>query len=210
MGFDGTITLRGPGGGTVTVDDGGSPGALAGQWTETYHRYSDNGRDFVTGTVAISGSAVAGTVGVHLTMTGADQGSDSVDLDFGPNGTSGRAKSTYDGHTVAGPPPGETGPEYKGGPASACPSRYPRKPALHFTATRIRNRRYRLRVTTSVAGVGANEASVDTEPVEHAAIRLGGATSYTNSRGVAVVTVGAHPRLRISAGDTLRPISGHL
>jgi hypothetical protein len=210
MGFDGTVTLHGPGGGTVTVDDGGAPGALAGQWTETYHRYSDNGRDFVTGTVAISGSAVAGTVAVHLTMTGADTGSDSTNLDFGPNGTSGSARSTYDGRTITGPPAGETGPEYKGGPASACPGRYPKKPALHLKATRMRHRRYRLKVTASVPGMGANEAAVDTEPVKHAAIRIGRATIYTNSNGVATVTVGTHHELRISAGETLQPTSGHL
>jgi hypothetical protein len=210
MGFDGTVTLHGPGGGTVTVDDGGSPGALAGQWTETYHRYSDDGRDFVTGTVAISGSAVAGTVGVHLTMTGADKGSDRTDIDFGPNGTSGSARSTYDGQTISGPPPGETGPEYKGGPASACPGRYPKEPALHFKVTRIRHRAYRLKVTTSVAGVGANEAGIDTEPVKHAAIRLGRAITYTNHNGVAIVNVGTHHKLSISAGDTLKPTSGRL
>jgi hypothetical protein len=210
MGFDGTVTLHGPGGGTVTLDDGGTPGALAGQWTETYHRYSDNGRDFVTGTVGISGSAVAGTVEVHLTMTGADKGSDSTDLDFGPNGTSGSARSKYDGHTITGPPPGETGPEYKGGPSSACPSRYPKKPALHFTAARISHRRYRLKVTASVPGVGANEAAIDNEPVRHAAIRLGRAIAYTNRNGIAIVTVARHHKVRISAGDTLQPTSGHL
>jgi hypothetical protein len=153
---------------------------------------------------------VAGTVGVHLTMTGADTGSDSTDLDFGPNGTSGTAKSTYDGRTITGPPPGETGPEYKGGPASACPSRYPRTPALHFKATRIGHRRYRLRVTASVAGVGANEAAVDTEPVKHARVRLGRATTYTNGRGIAILTVGRHHKITISAGDTLQPTSGRL
>lgn len=121
MGFDGSVILHGPGGGTVTVDYGGTPGALAGQWSETYDHYSDNGRDFVTGTVAISGSAVAGTIGVHLTMTGADTGSDSADLDFGPNGTSGTAKSTYDGHTITGPPSGKPAPSTRA--AQPAPAR---------------------------------------------------------------------------------------
>ena len=50
LGFDGTITLHGAGGGTVTVNYGGMPGTLAGQWAETYAKYSDNGTDFVNGT----------------------------------------------------------------------------------------------------------------------------------------------------------------
>jgi hypothetical protein len=158
----------------------------------------------------MSGSAVAGTIGVHLTMTGADAGSDSTDLNFGPNGTSGSAESTYDGHTITGPPSGETGPEYKGGPASACPGRLPAKPALHVTAIRIGHDVYRLKVTVSLSGVGANEAAIDTEPVEHAAITLGRAKTYTNRNGVATVTVRRRHKVTVTAGETLQPTSAHL
>lgn len=79
-----------------------------------------------------------------------------------------------------------------------------------MTATRIRHGVYRLKVTASVSGVGANEAAINTEPVEHAAIRLGRATTYTNSNGFAIVTVRGRHELTVTAGETLQPTVAHL
>jgi hypothetical protein len=62
----------------------------------------------------------------------------------------------------------------------------------------------------SVAGVGANEAAVDTEPVYRAAIKVGGRNVYTNGSGVTVVTVRRAGRITVTAGDTLRPTSAYL
>jgi hypothetical protein len=93
MGYTGTITLAGPGGGKVTIHYSG--GVLSGKWSETYANYSDNGRDFVNGTVTIAGFAAGGTYSSHLTMTGANTGSDNIDINF-THGAKGHATSTYD------------------------------------------------------------------------------------------------------------------
>jgi hypothetical protein len=119
FGFDGTITLHGPGGGTVKVTYSPLAGVLSGEWTETYSNYSDNGSDFVDGTVAISSSTEAGSVVSHLTMTGANTGNVNVDFNFG-TGVSGDGESTYDGHTVSDP---STEQAAKG----ACPDIQPKE-----------------------------------------------------------------------------------
>jgi len=212
MGYQGTVALHGPGGGTVTITYGGTNGALAGQWSESYHRYSDNGKDFTTGTVTITGGALAPSVHyvVHLTMTGRDTGSTDADLTFSSKGTTGHATSTYDGNTISGPAPYETGPNVQGGPASKCPSDLPKEPSLHATATKIRNGAYRINVTVSIAHVGANEDDVNTEPVDHATITLGYMHTFTNNQGVAIVTTRNSHRLTVTAGDTLKPTSVRL
>jgi hypothetical protein len=212
LGYDGTITLHGPGGGTVTVEYGGTNGALAGQWSESYHRYSDNGADFTTGTVTITGGALSPSVHyiVHLTMTGRDHGSTNADLMFSSKGTTGHAVSTYDGNTISGPARYETGPNVQGGPASKCPSDLPTEPSLDATAAKTRLNVYRIKVTVGIAGVGANEAATDTEPVYHAKVELGRITTYTDKDGVAVVHVRAGRELIVTAGDTLKPTSVRL
>jgi hypothetical protein len=209
LGYNGTITLHGPGGGTVTVMYGGTNGALAGQWSESYQRYSDNGVDFTTGTVTITGGALAPSVHyvVHLTMTGRDHGSTNADLMFSTKGTIGHAVSTYDGNTISGPAPYETGPNVQGGPASKCPSDLPKQPSLHATAGKTRAGVYRIKVTVAIAGVGANEAATNTEPVYHARITLGHITTYTDNNGLAIVRVRGSRELTVTAGDTLKPTS---
>ncbi|MDQ1464831.1 MAG: hypothetical protein QOC73_1772 [Actinomycetota bacterium] len=211
MGSSGPVTLHGPGGGTVTISYGGMPGAISGQWSETYKDYSDNGTDFLNGTVTVNGSAAAGgNVTSHVTMTGGNTGKTDADLTYGPNGTTGRSVSTYNGKTITGPPPYASGNNSKGGPDTACPATLPKKPSLRVKATRIGHRRYKLRVTASVAGVGANETAVDTQPVYHALLQLGRAKIYTNKNGTAIVTVRQGHHLKVTAGDTLKPTSVRL
>jgi hypothetical protein len=92
-----------------------------------------------------------------------------------------------------------------GGPATACPSALPKEPRLHATAIRLRHGAYKLKVTVSIAGMGANETVVDTRPVYHATLRLGKAKIYTNANGVAIVTVRRNHKLTVTASDTLKP-----
>jgi hypothetical protein len=200
LGFKGTIVLRGPRGGTVTVSYGGDPGPgvfFGGEWSETYKDYSDNGTDFVNGTVKITG-LTAGTYSAHLTMTGRHTGRQDAELTFKHLSVSGHSTSTLDGHSISGPTPDLV----NGG---TCPSMLPTKPALRVTRTRRGDGVYKLKVTASIAGMGANEAAVDTEPVNRATIKLGNRTVHTNEHGVAFVNVHRNRKLTITVGDTLKP-----
>jgi hypothetical protein len=208
MGYTGTVTLRGPGGGTVTASYAPSSlGVFAGDWSETYANYSENGRDFVNGTVTIGGTVLAGTYSEHLKMTGADTGIDNTDLAFS-TAVSGHASSTYDGHTITGPPSFAIRAEPQGGPSSACPSVH--APALRVRMTKLRHGVYRITVTASVAGVGPAETLLDTQPVDGATVKYGRRTTRTNSHGVATVHPPRSQRLHVSAGDTLVPTSVRL
>jgi hypothetical protein len=66
---------------------------------------------------------------------------------------------------------------------------------------------YRVKVTARVGSMGANEAAVDTQPVYHATVRLGTATTYTNRAGTAIIKPRRDRKLTVTAGDTLKPIS---
>jgi hypothetical protein len=202
LGFKGTVTLNGPGGGTVTLTYAGEPGPgafLGGEWTETYVNYSDDGKDFVDGTVKTTG-LTEGTYSAHLTMTGRHTGSQDAEIAMQRLNVSGHAESTLDGKRISGP----SADLLDGG---ACPSILPKKPALSVTAKRAGTGAYRLTVTASIADMGLDESLVDTRPVAHATIALGGrATTTTNARGVATVKVhGSRARVTISAGNTLKP-----
>jgi hypothetical protein len=83
-------------------------------------------------------------------------------------------------------------------------------PALQVRVTSLGHGRYKLKVTVSIAGVGPDEATVDTQPVYHATLQLGRARSYTNSAGVAIVRMRKSHRVTITAGDTLKPVSANL
>jgi hypothetical protein len=199
FGYAGSRTFNGRGGGTVTVDYGLGSSVLSGAWSETYSNYSDNGKDFVNGTVTINETAPsAGTYTSNLTMTGAHTGSDHAAINTGTGIVHGQ--STYDGHTVSGPSAEQAA---KG----ACPSIQPKEPELHATATRARKWVYTIKVTSSIAGAGTNEAGVETSPVYHATVALGSVTTYTNRAGVATVKVRDSRRLTVTAGDTLKPTS---
>jgi hypothetical protein len=206
MGHQGSVTLRGPGGGTVTVSYDPLDGALAGSWAETYANYSDDGRDFVNGTVTISGTALDGTYSEHLVMTGANTGNDDTDLTFSTS-VSGHASSTYDGHTITGPPSYAVR-DAQGGPSSACPSVH--APRLRIRTRKFRRGVYRVTVTASVAGVGPAETLVDTQPVDGATLTYGRRATQTNADGVATVHLLRSEWLHVSAGDTLVPSSARL
>ncbi|WP_029923037.1 TolB family protein [Nevskia soli] len=200
MGSIGIHTFSGPGGGTVTVSYLGN--VLAGNWSETYKNYSDDGVDFVTGSVTITSAIEFGTYSSHLSMTGAHTGSTNTDMRF-VGGAQGHGESTYDGNTVSGPSAEQTG-------GGACPDLEPKAPALQLAYSSLGNGAYRIHVTASVAGVGPNEASVDTEPVYHATLQLGDQTAYTDDQGAATVTVTSSHDLAVKAGDTLQAASIHL
>ena len=131
-GFSGTRTFLGRDGGTVTVDYSAGSSVQSGQWSETYARYSDDGKSFVTGTVSIDETAAGvGTYSANLTMTGAHTGSDHVTYN---TVTGGHGTSTYDGHTVSGPSAQQAG-------KSACPAIQPKEPALRVAIPGARTRR---------------------------------------------------------------------
>jgi hypothetical protein len=203
LGFNGTVILNGPGGGTVTVSYGGDPGPgvfLGGKWTETYNHYSDDGASFVNGTVEVDG-LLSGTYSAHLKMTGRHTGSLDAEVALHKPSVSGHATSTLDGHSVSGPKPDMV----DGG---ACPSLLPKKPALRVKATRLGHRAYKLTVTASIGHMGANESATDTEPVNHATVSFGRRKLTTNARGFAIVRMGGHRRrLRVTAGNTLKTTS---
>jgi hypothetical protein len=201
MGYKGTVTLKGPGGGTVTVTFDGQPGPGAlfgGEWTETYHRYSDDGKSFVSGTAKVDG-LTEGTYSVHLTMTGLHHGSQDAELTMKRLSVTGHAGSTLDGKSISGP----KRDMLNGG---ACPSLLPKKPALRVTPKRLGHGVYRLKVTASIGHMGPKESAVDTRRVNDARIRIGKRTTTTNARGLATVKVhGKRQRVTVVAGNTLKP-----
>src|ERR1700729_1661875 len=52
FGYSGIKTFAGSRRGTVTVNYAPLSGVLGGQWSESYANYSNNGKDFVNGTVS--------------------------------------------------------------------------------------------------------------------------------------------------------------
>jgi hypothetical protein len=203
IGFKGTVTLTGPGGGTVTLTYAGAPGPgafLGGEWTETYTNYSDDGVDFLSGTVRTTGLQ-EGTYSAHLKLTGRHTGSQDAEIAMKHLSVSGHAESTLDGKTVSGP----QADMLNGG---ACPTILPKKPALKATAKRVSGGRYRVTVTASIAGMGADEAATDTRPVRAATVTVGGRTATTDAHGVVTLKVsGSRARAHVTAGTTLKATS---
>jgi hypothetical protein len=205
LGFKGTVTLKGPRGGTVTLTYAGAPGPgvfLDGEWSETYKDYSDNGKDFVNGTSRIDG-LLDGSYSSHLTMTGSRKGRHDAEMTYAKLMPRGKSKSTLDGKSVSGPQPEQI-------KAGACPNMLPDKPALRVTSSSLGNGAFKVKVTASVAGMGDTETAVDTRPVNRAAIKLGNKTTFTNAQGVATVKVTGSRKLTVTAGDTLEPTSASL
>jgi hypothetical protein len=205
LGFKGTVTLKGPRGGTVTLTYGGDPGPgvfLGGEWSETYKNYSDNGKDFVNGTSRING-LLNGSYSSHLTMTGSRTGRHDAEMTYAKLMPRGTSKSTLDGKSISGPQPEQV-------KAGACPKMLPKKPALRVTTTSLGNGAFKVKVTASIARMGDTETAVDTRPVNRAAIKLGSKTTYTNAQGIATVTVTGSRKLTVTAGDTLQPTSASL
>lgn len=214
FGFVGTVTLNGPGGGTVTVNYNGNPGALFGDYSETYNDYSEDGKTFLSGkrTISVPGFGITEVHDVaHLTMSGEHTGSLDKDLDIkggNASGTSptytGSSTVTYDGTTLTGPP---SWINTKG----SCPERLPKMPELKATATSLGNDRYAIKVTASQGGMGQTETVVQTQPVTHAHVDVQGADAITNDDGIAVIKARGNPHrptpVRVTAGDTLVPTS---
>ena len=183
LGFKGTVTLKGPRGGTVTLTYAGDPGPgvfLDGEWSETYKNYSDNGKDFVNGTSRING-LLNGSYSSHLKMTGSRTGSQDAEMTYAKLMPRGKSTSTLDGKSVSGPQP--------------------------VTYTSLGNGVYKVKVTASVARMGDTETAVDTRPVNRAAVKLGSKTTYTYAQGITTVKVTGSRKLTVTAGDTLMPVS---
>lgn len=186
------VTLRGLSSGTASVNYDNTGGLLSGADSVIYDRYSDNGRDFVSGTYTIMNTSILNgpvKVDADLRMTGADRGYVHIHLTFSgicmsPVTVSGTASSRYDGTTITGIPHAP----------QACPSALPRPPHLSVTAQLSRSGATRTllsRVTATIRGAGANERGQDKRPVEAAVIRLGGTFARTDARGRAVLIVPA-------------------
>jgi hypothetical protein len=199
FGFTGVRTFAGAGGGTVTVNYDPLSGVLGGQWSETYANYSQDGSDFVNGTVSIDETgAGTGSYTANLTMTGKDTGSDHVQLDAATGAFHGT--STYDGHTVSGPSSEQAA---KG----ACTAIQPKEPRLRAAVRKRGPGTYQVSVTSRIASMGANEGSVDISPVFHASLTLGNVTAYTDHAGLATITSHRRGTLKVTAGNTLEPVS---
>jgi hypothetical protein len=205
FGFKGTVTLPGPGGGSVTITYDGEPGPglfLGGEWTENYDAYSDNGHDFVTGTATVNG-LTEGCYSSHLVMTGRNRGRTDTELTFARYKPDGHSTSTLNGRTISGPDPDLVD-------AGTCPGLLPAKPALRFKSRKAGRATFRVKVFSGIGGMGLTESRVDVRPVRSAVVEVGRHTVRTDARGVAVVHARRGARVRVSAGDTLRPVRGRL
>jgi hypothetical protein len=213
-GFNGTVTLNGPGGGTVEVDYGGYFGALGGTYSETFTDFSEDGESFLNGTrtVTVTGIGLGNVRDVaELTLTGEHTGSLDKDIHIvrsnpsDPNSAptyTGTSTVTYDGTTLTGPP---SWLETKG----SCPERLPKMPQLSATAKRLDKGLYAIKVTASQGEMGPNEAMTDTRPVTQARVKTIGPDAYTNDRGLAIIKIRGNRRwpttLKVTAGETLAP-----
>ena len=203
LGHVGTVVLDGPGGGTVSLTFSGVAIALAGSWSATYDHYSDNGTDFVDGSVSIENDSKAKTYSSHLTLTGAHEGSTDIDLDFNANDI-GHGTVTYDGHTVSGPQPSQLG-------SGPCTDLQPKKPGMSVETSSLGDGSYRLTVTVAMPGAGADEGTVTRTPVDHATVTIGGTAVHTDHLGVATIPAGTgQHEFTVRAGNTLRPYVGQL
>ena len=110
----------------------------------------------------------------------------------------GHATTTYDGKTVTGPPAGLNS-------FSRCKNNGPvLEPKLKATAKSLGHGRYAIKVTSSIAGAGANETSVQTEPVWHALIIVSGRKVFTNHNGIAIVKTRQLSPLEQGGGERRR------
>jgi hypothetical protein len=204
------VVLPGLSSGTAAVNYDNTGGLLSGADSVTYDRYSDNGRDFVSGTFTITNTSILNgpiDVDANLRMTGADSGYIRVQLKFSGIGTlpvtvSGTASSNYDGTTITGIPPAPR----------SCPGALPRPPHMRVAARLSGSgarRALEVHVTATIRGAGANERRLDTRPVTDAIIRLGGVTARTDAAGRARIIVPplarGRAKLTATAGDTLAP-----
>jgi hypothetical protein len=185
-----TVTLRGRGGGAVTLRFSGNLGQ--GSWSAAFQAYSPDGRTFLNGSESTAGSAT-GTLRVTaaITVSGANTGRLSADLVIAngqtPPQLSGYYRASYDERTA--PPIATAGP---------CYSRLPRNSPL-IVGARVRGAHLVVTVSADVYG--------DQRPVSGAVVTAGQAQARTNRNGTAGFRRPAAGRTRIvaNAGDTFTP-----
>ena len=212
----GTTTLKGPGGGTVTVDRSGV-GITVGRWTATYNDYSEDGKTFLNGSRTITKPNLTFAQPAYvvidqadLTLTGEHTGSIKGDVTYQKDPRDpyvhaiGTMTSTYDGKAITGPS------KWIQNKPGDCPEENVLKqPKLETKAKRIGDRRWRVAVTASVTGMGANQTATDTRPVRQATITGAGKNVRTKDDGTAIVTLPANrtgtTQLKVTAGNTLVP-----
>lgn len=208
----GTVTLDGPGGGTVTLTLEPSLGVLEGAWSQAFDNYSEDGETFLNGRMQIVRRSLTGipfgpgetVYKAELIMSGANHGYLSADITFTkvPTITSeGSVEVSYNGTTVMGPP------DWIDDPSGYCPEQQtPSLPQLEADIRKLDNNgNYEVEVTASVAGMGLDQTEVSTSPVRHALISGDGIEVHTDVYGIAKLKAADGIRLDITAGDTLKP-----
>ncbi|HWA65147.1 MAG TPA: hypothetical protein VG899_02100 [Mycobacteriales bacterium] len=193
----GGYVVHGAGRGTATVTSVAT--VLSSVASLTYRHYSDDGKSFVSGTETVSNPFYVGAPvhwTMHVTLSGAQTGSEDVDLDIDGTKTHGSATTVVDGATLHGPPR-----------LGACPRRMPHATPLRVRVRRVvtrQGRRLVVAVTASIPGAGRTERLVDTRPVEGALVEAAGVRARTGRRGVARLPLAVRNPgvVRVSAGAT--------
>ena len=194
--------INGSKAGQVSVTYGGN--VAAGAYSATYNGYSEDGENFLDGTVAVTGGpTTAINYSVNLTSSdaaGASTGSANGNLQFmfkqpaapagdPPSTKSGNLSATYKGVTAAPLPD-----------VAACPDSLPRPSQLILKAESTGNQVTAL-VTANVYG--------DLRPVRRAVVSLGGVQVKTDDEGRAALPAmnTASMVVTATAGDTFLPAS---
>jgi hypothetical protein len=197
-----TVTLNGRASGTATVSYSGN--LVFGDYSVTYHGYSDDGRSFIDGTESIEsrfGSLPAQNL-ADITITGRHSGSLEADFAMGRNAenepvASGEVAAELDGYELAGSVQ----------KLGACPDKLPTVQPLQIDSKR-KARGVTVTVTADTApDLWAGGPRGDERPVSRAVVSAGGRSVRTDRRGKARLRLspGRH-RVRASAGDTFAPV----
>lgn len=201
----GTRVLKAASSGTVTYSNLGN--VAGGVFTATYKKFSDDGKNFISGTVSRDGSAVAlDRIDAKLQVTdsaGADLGSMEAHLSFthvlsatepGDPTTdmSGSVTSTWGGRTYRGLP--RVGP---------CTESLPRPSRLSASVTPGSS-------PGAITVVVTSEISGDRRPVQGAHVELLGQAGVTDAGGAAHFVLDQPATgttdLEVVAGDTFMPL----
>ncbi len=181
---------------------------VAGNWSVTYDRYSDDGLSFLSGTESVVSpllSQLPATMRADLRLTGARTGYMRGDYTIGRHGgrpfASGSVEAELDGYRLAGNIP----------PIGPCRDRLPTVAPLELRAsvaagsggTRVVTAH--VEADTDPDGYAAGSFG-DRRPVVGAVVTAGGVTAETDARGdvTIVVPAGSSGPLTVaaSAGDT--------
>lgn len=208
--YSGTVTLDGPGGGTVTVtySPSGIGGPLQGKWTQVYENYSEDGESFINGAMSVDHrKPFFGELQyvADLTMTGKNTGYLNLDVTVSNPGDDtrvsvGSSVVNYNGTTVTGLP------IWMDDDSGYCPEQQtPTLPQLDAQLKSLGDDEYEVKVTASIGRMGQDQTAVSTSPVRHALISGSGVEVYTDGYGVARFKAAAGTQLDVTAGDTLAP-----